>query len=164
MKALAVWGRARYMYLSITEAPHNTESLWMSEEETFGLMFSNSEWFDLWYCFLYTCSHLYTAVQSQNAVAAHFSSKQLLPLGFALQYIWHIYMAKCGQVYSSGTVLPCKAKMIYLLTLQVSRYCLLALQSTVGRTWLTCPAGAAFKCVMYIIGSIRCKGIESMLV
>ena len=37
-------------------------------------------------------------------------------------------------------VLPCKAKMQYLLTLQVSRYCLLTLQSRVGnlvtsKTW-----------------------------
>ena len=33
------------------------------------------------------------------------------------------------------TILPCKGKRQYLLTLQVSRYCLLPLQSSIGRTF-----------------------------
>ena len=39
IQALGVWGRARY--LSVSEAPHNIESLQMSDEETFCL-------FDAW--------------------------------------------------------------------------------------------------------------------
>ena len=33
-------------------------------------------------------STVYTAVQSQTAVSAHFTSKQILPVGFAWQYSW----------------------------------------------------------------------------
>ena len=33
-----------------------------------------------------SANHVYTAVQTQNAVSAYFTSKQILPFGFADQY------------------------------------------------------------------------------
>ena len=39
-------------------------------------------------------------------------------------------------IYSIYYILPCKFKMQYLFTLQVSRYCLLALQDCKGQTSL----------------------------
>ena len=56
-----------------------------------------------------------SAVQSQKAVSAYFTSKQILPFGS----------------------LPCKAKRQYLLTLQVSRYCLLALHGRLLPFWVS---------------------------
>ena len=51
----------------------------------------------------------YTAVQRQKAVSAYFTSKQILPFAFA----------------------RAKGKRQYLLTLQVSRYCLLPLHGSI---------------------------------
>ena len=56
----------------------------------------------------------YTALQSQKAVSAYLKSKQILPFGFA------------NGATTSGRKLyrRAKPKMQYLLTFQVSRYCL----------------------------------------
>ena len=40
-----------------------------------------------------------------------------------------------GEDDTASRQLPCKAKRQYLLTLQVSRYCLLALQDSIGEHW-----------------------------
>ena len=93
-----------------------------------------------------------TAVQSQKAVSAYFTSKQIPPLGFAgisgsvtlfdvgsreviRRWSWYTspgrdtsYRDNPGFPWPpSGSALLCKAKRQYLLTLKVSRYCLLAL-------------------------------------
>ena len=36
---------------------------------------------------IYDYMYIYTAMQSQKAVSAYFTSKQILPFGFAVQYI-----------------------------------------------------------------------------
>ena len=42
------------------------------------------------------------------------------------------------------SILPCKAKRQYLLTLQVSRYCLLALQSGIDGLSVRLPSAPGF--------------------
>ena len=44
------------------------------------------------------------------------------------------------EICQSG-ILPCKAKMQYLLTLQASRYCLLALQNNISLWCIYCRSG-----------------------
>ena len=98
------------------------------------------------------CSHTYiqavqdhdqnnssSKVQNQKAVFVPFTSEQILPSGFA------------GQSSSNMPTATCKIKRQYLLTLQVSRYCLFALQGTAAvlcqaqTTWfLSFPAVSDF--------------------
>ena len=81
--------------------------------------------------------------QARLAVAAYLKSKHVLPFGFARhkqgeasEREWNgcemmglgVHRMESGQGLPAG--LLCKAKMQYALTLQVSRYCYLALKKS----------------------------------
>ena len=109
IRTMTVWGRARYF--SVTEAPHNTEFYtWMGKTH---------------FCF---CQTAETGKRTPNSSvkgsgANHYPRAPARP------------NARCYQV----SVLPFKAKIQYLLTLQVSRYCILASQNRFIITTLFTP-------------------------
>ena len=67
-RALAVWGRVRYF--SVTEAPHNIESLWVSKEEIF--CFFESLWVRwagrIWDLFLVIMSQVWDELDIQDVL------------------------------------------------------------------------------------------------
>ena len=54
----------------------------------------------------------YTAVKSQNAVSAYFTSKQILPFEFPEQYIPSMILRGTGMIASSSTFCPHPGRVI----------------------------------------------------